>query len=176
MKLHGVKIEGPNVEEIVIPRGDGQIVFRAQAVLDDQEFDDLCPRPKPRVMIKKGGVKVEQTEEPNYKAAINKWGEQRVAWLVLRSLEATEGLEWETVVYDDAKTWLNYQTELKASGFSDAEVAAIIRGVMAANGLSEEKVEQARQRFLASREEESELLSSPEDGPPTSPSGVPASE
>lgn len=176
MKLHGVKIEGPNVEDIVIPRGDSQIVFRAQAILDDTDFDELCPRPRPKVLVRKGGVKVEQTDEPNYKAAINRWGEQRVAWLVLKSLEATEGLEWETVVYDDPRTWLNYRDELKASGFSDAEVAAIIRGVMAANGLSEEKVEQARQRFLASREEASEASSSPEDGPPTTPSGVPASD
>jgi hypothetical protein len=176
MKLHGVRIEGPNVEEIVIPRGETQIVLRARAVLDDQEFDDLCPRPKPKVMIKKGGQKIEQTDEPSYKAAIDKWGQQRVAWLVLKSLEATEGLEWEQVECDDPKTWTLYQDELKASGFSDAEVARIIAGVMAANGLSESKVEEARQRFLRSREEQSEASSSPEAGPPTTPSGGPASD
>jgi hypothetical protein len=175
MKLHGVKIEGPNVEEIVIPRGDTQIVFRATAVLDDQEFDDLCPRPKPRVAILKGGKRVEQTDEPTYREALNDWGRRRVAWLVLKSLEATEGLEWETVDYDDPKTWLNYEQELTASGFSDAEVARIINGVMAANGLSEAKVDEARKRFLASREAESAASSSPEGGPPTTPSGAPAS-
>jgi hypothetical protein len=152
MRLHGVKIEGANVEEIVIPRGDDQIVLRAQAVLDNEEFDDLCPRPKPQVLLMKGGKRVEKTDAPAYQQAINTWGEQRVAWLVIKSLEATEGLEWETVKIDDPSTWLNYRSELKASGFSDNEQARILAGVMAANGLNEAKVAEARERFLASQQ------------------------
>jgi hypothetical protein len=157
MRLHGVKIEGACVEEIIIPRGDDQIVLRAQAVLDDDEFNDLCPRPKPQVMLMKGGKKVEKTDAPAYREALNTWGEQRVAWLVIKSLEATEGLEWDTVKVDDPSTWLNYRAELKSAGFSDNEQARILAGVMAANGLSETKVAEARERFLASRQlEESE--------------------
>lgn len=176
MKLHGVKIEGPNVEEIIIPRGDGQIVLLATAVLDHQEFEDLCPRPKPKVVIMKGGKRVEKTEEPGYRKSIEQWAKQHIAWLVLRSLEATEGLEWDTVDMDKPLTWLNYEKELSDSGFTDAEQARIIQGVMAANGLSETKVEEARQRFLALKAAESEASSSPEDEQPITQSGEPASE
>ena len=174
MKLLGKKVEGPNVEEIVIPRGDDQLVFRAQAVLEDKEFDDLCPRPKPQVGIGPGGRRVEKTDAPGYTAALNEWGEKRVAWLVIKSLEATEGLEWETVNYDDPETWLNYKSEWRDSGLSDAEQARILGGVMAANGLSEQKVEEARKRFLAGREAALESSSSPADEQPTTPSGAPA--
>jgi hypothetical protein len=174
MKILGEKIEGANIEEIIIPRGETQIVLRAQAVLDDTEFNDLCPRPKPVVGIGKGGIRIERTDDPGYKANLDAWGEKRVAWLVLKSLEATESLEWETVDYNDQSTWLNYKEELKESGFSDAEQGRILSGVMAANGLSESKVEEARARFLRSREVALAASWSPPAAPGTTPSGGPA--
>lgn len=155
MRIGGREIKGSNIETIVIPRGDDQIILKAQAVLDDSVVDALCPRPKPRVSIGKGGKRVERVEEQSYQDALNEWGERRVAWLIIKSLEATEDLEWDTVNPDDPSTWLNYKKELLDSGFSDAERARIIEGVMAANGLSESKVEEARQRFLLSMEAES---------------------
>ena len=156
MRIAGREIKGSNVETIIIPRGEKAIVFKAQALLDETVVEALCPRPKPRVSIGKGGKRIERTEEKSYQDALNEWGERRVAWLVLKSLEATEDLEWDTVDLNDPNTWLNYKQELIDAGFSDAERARIIEGVMAANGLSESKVEEARQRFLLSMQEESE--------------------
>src|ERR1019366_5850700 len=97
MKILGRKSEGPNVEESVIPRGLTQIVLLATAVLDDTEFTTLCPQPKAKILMVKGGKKVEQTNETGYRASMELWARQRIAWLVVKSLEATEGLEWETV-------------------------------------------------------------------------------
>lgn len=151
MKLNGVKISGPNVETIVLPRGDGSpIVLRAQAILDMDEFDKLSPVPKPPEKMLPGGIKVPNLEDSYYLAAVEEVGKRRMAYMVVKSLEATPGLEWETVRLSDPSTWLGYRDEFREAGFSEVEVNRITAAVMSANCLSEEKVEEARQRFLAS--------------------------
>ena len=72
--------------------------------------------------------------------------------MILKSLEATEGLEWETVKMDDPETWLNYEKELKDSGLSPIEVGRIVGICMSANGLDERKMEAARDAFLAEQQ------------------------
>lgn len=176
MRIGGKQIEGLNIEEIIIPRGDGAIVLMAQAIPDYDEFDALCPQPKPRVAIGKNGKKKELTDAKPYLDAMNEWGERRVAYMIIKSLEATADLEWDTVSLANPDTWLNYKTELKSAGFTDAEQVRILNGVLAANGLDEAKVEAARQRFLAGRQAESEASSSLTDEADSTPSGEPASE
>ena len=70
MKLHGQKIEGPNVEIIVIPRGGDKedIVLQAQAVLDTTPFDKLCPVPTAPEKILKGGKRERILNDPAFKA------------------------------------------------------------------------------------------------------------
>jgi hypothetical protein len=150
MKLHGQKIDGPNVEIIVLPRGNDKpdIIFRAQAILDSKEFDKLCPVPEPPGRIMKGGKKELNFNDSAYQAEMRRYADKRVAWMVLESLKATEGLEWETVTLNDHTTWLKYEDELKAAGFSYIEVQRIQNGVFTANCLNEAKVEEARQNFL----------------------------
>ena len=152
MKLHGQKIEGPNNVTIVIPRGDdNQIVFTAQAVLSYAKFDEACPAPNPRMKTLPGGGKMPLTEEPDFIKKLEEYGSLRMTWMVLQSLSATDGLEWETVQPDDPTTWANYETELREAGLSDIEVGRLIRGVMQANALDEEMIAAARERFLASQ-------------------------
>ena len=159
MLMHGRKIEGPNEEIIVIPRPEEPIVFTARAVLDMSEFDDLCPRPKPGVRIMRGGERVEETDNPTYKAKLDDYGTKRLQFIVLKSLEATEGLEWETVDLENPHTWGNYEEELKNSGFSEVEVNRIVLGVLNANSLNEAKLEQARKLFLQERQAQKDLAS-----------------
>lgn len=150
MKIQGKKIQGPNVETIVIPRGDDdQVVFKAQAVLDFSEFDKFCPMPEPRRLTKPGGAIVHDVDNPEYRKAVAQYSTDRMAWLILKSLEATPGLEWETVVMGDHSTWGNYTAELRSAGFSEMEIGRIVSGCMSANCLSESKIEEARKRFLA---------------------------
>ena len=153
MRMHGQEIKGPNVETVVIPRHYGDVVFQARAVLSYKGFDEICPRPKPPMIVKPGKQPEMDPTDKDYLEALSQFSEQRFAWLILDSLSATEGLTWDTVNMADPKTWLNYRTELEASGFADPEIARIIGAVMAANGLDESKVEEARQRFLASQAE-----------------------
>lgn len=150
MKIHGKKIQGPNVEIVVLPRGGGpDIVFKAAAVMDTESFDRLCPRPTPPKKLLKGNVQVEDVEDDTYKAELAAHGRKRLAWLLITSLRATEGLEWETVDYGNADTWLNYESELRDAGISTQEVNYILEKVLEANCLSQARLDEARARFLA---------------------------
>lgn len=159
MKIRGEIIKGANRETIVIPRGEMSIIFIAEAVLDTTEFNTLCPAPIPRTIIKKGGAKELDTKDAGYKADVEQYNKQLFAWTILKSLEATEGLEWETVRMDDPSTWLAYSDELKASGFSTPEVGRIINGVLIANCLDEAKIEAARNSFLSGEQQVEESKS-----------------
>lgn len=172
MKLAGVKVEGPNEETIIIPRGNGEdIVFIARAVLDYSFFEKLCPAPKPKFKTLRGGKKVRDTEAPNYVEAVEEHGKRRLSWIVIESLKATPELEWETVVEDDPSTWAGFEDELRASGFSILEVHRVIGGVLAANCLDEDKLDKARESFLASQRQATDQSSSQEDEQSDTPSG-----
>ena len=152
MKIKGKRIEGVNVEIIPIPRGDGpDIIFEARAIQDMKPFEKMCPLPNPPKR-KINGVDVPQLKDPNYLKALEKRAEQRMVWMVLTALEATEGLEWEDVKIDDPSTWQQLEPELRNSGFSAVEIQRIIAGVINVNALSEAKIEAARERFLLSRQ------------------------
>lgn len=138
-----------NREVIAIPRPDGDdIIFIAEAVLSYEEFDGMCPAPKPPVKLMKGGEKVLDFESPTYKQELAVYSTRRYSWMVLKSLRNTPGLEWETVDYSNPDTWGNFEKELRDSGISDIEQQRILRGITDANCLNEQKVEDARKRFL----------------------------
>lgn len=154
MKLNGQKVEGPNVEVIVIPRSDRNLVFKAQAVLDYEDFDKLCPIPTPPPILKPGGVKSFNPEDPKYKEALDDWATKKTNWLVLKSLSATETLEWDKVNLSDPDTWDKYQEEFKESGLTPPEVSQILSKVWKVNGLNNELIEQATKSFLAIQAQE----------------------
>jgi len=161
MKLNGQRIEGPNRDVIVIPRGNGEdIILNVEAVLDMDVFEKMCPAPKPPMRKIKGGTDVPNLKDPAFVKALDHYAEQRVAWTILKSLEATENLEWEKVDLSDSSTWLLLREELKDSGFNEVEINRIIGGAIAVNALSEAKVQAARERFLLQREAQQEEFTS----------------
>ena len=152
MKIKGKKITGVNVEVIPIPRGNGaDIILKARAVMDTAPFDKMCPIPTPPLR-KIDGVDVPQLKDRNYLTQVTRHSERRLAWLIITSLEATEGLEWEMVKADDPSSWIRVREELKAAGFNAVEVQRIIATVIGVNSLSEVKIEAARERFLLSEQ------------------------
>lgn len=158
MKIDGVKIEGVNEDFIVIPRGDNKIVLRARAITSYSEFDTILPLPKPPTKIKPGGKKVVDIENPRYRQAIEEYSSKRTYWMLLKSLEATESLEWDTVQINDPSTWNNFEKELRDSGFSEIELTKIVQLVLQVNSLDEAKLEKAREDFLLSLEQQREEL------------------
>jgi hypothetical protein len=150
MKIHGKKISA-NIEVVVIPRQDGDIVFQAQAVLDYSDFEKLNPRPVPPEIMRPGGVKALDVEDKVFNEKIFEWAQQKTSWMVLKSLQATPGLEWETVNLSDPSTWANYAKEMTESGLTPAEIARVVDCVTTACGLNQKKIDEATQRFLAGR-------------------------
>jgi hypothetical protein len=154
MKIQGKKIEGPNVEIIPIPRAMGKdIVFMAKAVLDMEPFELMCPAPTPPKKIVAGGQEIPNLEDKGYLDAVQSLSVKRLAWIVLTSLTATEGLEWETVDLSDHNTWENFRKEMKDSGFSDVEINRVVGGCISVNSLNDDKIEAARERFLLEAQE-----------------------
>jgi hypothetical protein len=149
MKIGG-QTPGTNLVIVAIPRGNGpDIIFKAQAIMSMEVFDKVCPAPKPRTKTLPGGGKSENRNDPEFKKAQSQYAEMRMAWMVLESLKATPGLEWETIDPDQPHTWVNYKKELKEAGFSDYELLRITQGMIDANCLNEDLINEARQRFLS---------------------------
>jgi hypothetical protein len=152
MRIKGKK-PGLNVETLIIPRGEDEpIVFTAKAVLDNTQFERLVKEPNPPVIVKRTGERVEDLKDPKYLKALEDFSEKQTAFLVLKSLEDTEGLEWETVNMGDPSTWPNFRTELKEAGFSNVEIGRIVNAVATANCLNESRLKEARDNFLATRQ------------------------
>jgi len=153
MKYAGKQIEGPNVEMVFIPRTDGDLVFKCKAVLDQdyESFETLCPDPQPPEVIRPGNIRTPNVADPEYGKQIDEWANKRTAFMILASLSATDELEWDTVAMEDPDTWANYKTELQSSGFTAAEIMRIVSGVMSACGMNDDKIDEARERFLAAQ-------------------------
>ena len=151
MKIGGQPISRPIDEIIVLPRGDQNIIFKAQAVINYEEFEKLCPEPQPPTRNYPGGRQEIANDDPNFLKNRDDWANKRSSWLIIESLKVTPGLEWETVDYSKPETWENYRKELEGT-FTTGEINAIIGGVFKANSLDEDRFEQARKQFLATQQ------------------------
>jgi hypothetical protein len=174
MKLNGKALSGPAVEIVVIPRQDGDLVFKAQAVLDYDDHDKINPQPKPPVVIRPGGVESVDMEDKKYNEKLDTWARQKFYWMFLKSLAATDGLEWETVDMSDPLTWELYKEEMQTGGLAPAEVQRIELCVTNACGLNQSKIDEATNRFLAGQAQVRAAESSPSSAPTNTPSGEPA--
>lgn len=151
MKLQGKKLSTMNVQVVVIPRDGGDIVFKAAAVLDTKDFDLLCPEPTPPNVLKRGEtVPVPDINNPKYKEEMTKRNKLYTHYLLLKSLQATPDLEWETVDMTKPETWENVDKEMEDAGLNTMERAHIIQAVMRANSLDMNYIEEARKRFFSS--------------------------
>lgn len=153
MKIHGKKIEGPNVAVLVLPRQEGDIVFTAKAVLKYDEFDAVNPMPKPPVIMRPGGEQSTNPNDKKYQEEVNKWATSKMNWMIIKSLEATDGLEWETVDLSKPETYENVRIELADSGLTAADIARIVNLVIEVNGLNQDKIDEATKRFLAMQQQ-----------------------
>lgn len=169
MKIAGKEISGPAEEVLVLPRMDGDIVFRCKAVLDMKHFDNMCPEPKAKPVLVAGGFKPNE-KDPAYLAQVAAHASMRIAYIAVISLEPSK-IEWETVDLNVPSTWKNWEKELADAGFSQIEINRITVCILQANSLDEEKLEAARASFLHGMEAQAEKSSGPRPAPPNTPSG-----
>jgi hypothetical protein len=150
MRIKGIDLNKPNNVIIPVIRGDTEVIFQAACILDFKEFEQVLKEPTPPMILHKGKtVAVPDFEDRKYNDQLVDYSSKRFAWLIAKSLTATEGLEWDKVDFSNPDSWENYKTELKDLGFNEFQVSRLVNGVMEANGLSDARVKEARDRFLA---------------------------
>ena len=150
MKKHGEDIAAPEPVHVVITRGGGDpLVFQCGTVVDYEEFFDKNPRPLPPTVLVPGGGQSVNEDDSSYLEKRQKWAGQKTSWMILKSLEATEWLSWDTIDMDNPETWESYEDEMKAALFSEHDIVRVIGGIMDANGLSQEMIDKAMESFLA---------------------------
>lgn len=173
MKIGGVDpITLPTEVFLVLPRGDTELVFRAQPVKSMDAFEVLRPRPAaPGKMTRDGFVPM--PENPTYQALLALWAKQRLGYMVLQSLKPSK-IEWDTVKEDDPRSWPNWSTDLGNAGLNDVETQRVLNLVLEANCLDDAKLKKAREVFLVGQEPKPESSGLPTE-PPNTESGVLAS-
>ncbi len=154
MKLNGRILKDPNEVVIATPRENSDdIILKARAVLDMEEFDTMCPEPSPPVRRLASGKTIENPKDPGFLQQVQNHATLRLSWIVLKSLEATDDLEWDDVDVSDPTTWNFFREEMKNAGFSVIEINRVVGECLNVNALNEEKIEAARQRFLLQAQE-----------------------
>lgn len=153
MKMNGKQLRGPNVEVLVLPRSEEDLVFKAEAVLDYGDFDKICPLPEPPQVMRPGGEISMDMNDSKYQERLQEWANWKTHWVILESLKATKNLEWETVNPSKPETWGNYEKEMKEAGLSPPEIGRIVQTVSSACGLNQDKIDEATKRFLAGQGE-----------------------
>lgn len=154
MKMHGAAFKGPNEALCVLLRNGTPVAFKARACLDYTRCEALCKRPEPKKITKRGGAEEYLFNDPTYLLAMEHYAKVRTAYLIVESLKATDGLEWERVKDGDPTSWVEWRKELEEAFFTEQEISRIISCVWEANGIDEGKLEEARNRFLAGQDQE----------------------
>lgn len=177
MLYKGRKIAGPRTIVVPVLRDEsegGNIYLKVQAVVDLEPFVKVCPPPEPPAIQLPGGKKRIDFDNVKYRSDIEAWAKKRSAWIALKALEATDGLEWETVKMSHPDTYVNWSSEMMSAGFSDFDVQRVLAAISDVNGLNESLIEEARQSFLNGVQEPANGQSSHLDEAQTTQSGVPA--
>ena len=162
MKIEGVKLGVPSEQLICFPRVDAEtgegyeIAFKVRAVLDFDEFDKLVPMPDEVIKTFPGGKTEIDLKDVDYlKAHLNR-STKKVEYMVLKALEATDGLTWDTVKLSDPETWGLWEGEMQESGFNSMEVQRLHMLAMQVNSFDEETLEEAKANFLRRQAAEKE--------------------
>jgi hypothetical protein len=151
MKINNLSIPTDYINTLVIPKAGNEYVFKAKPVVDYSVFEETCPKPERRMGTFPGGVK-KPVETKDFVAEEQAWFLKRYHWMMIESLSATEGLEWDSVNPDDPESWALWEKDLQASGFSGLEISLILDLVHDACGINSEKIEKATKSFLQKQE------------------------
>lgn len=147
MKLNGEKA-GVYETTVVFPRDGKMIVFKLRAVDDPAEYAKIAPRPTVPTKTIPGGKVVPHFEDKSYKKALSAWIDNQYAWIYIKTLTPTEGLEWEKVKLEDPSTYALWSEELTEFGLATVELNHLFQKIQEVNALSDSKLEEARERFL----------------------------
>jgi hypothetical protein len=155
MKISGIDFSQPSNVIIPIIRGNAEIIFQACCIVDFTELDAVLKAPNPVLRLMRGSQEAKPVQDEKYKKELEEFGRRRIDYIIAKSLLATPDLVWETVDFNNPETYKNYETELQEAGFNTFQITQLATGALEANGLSERKVTEAREHFLAGQQERS---------------------
>lgn len=152
MKLAGKVVKALSEEIVVIPRQTGDLVFKFRPLGDPEDFNELCPAPKPPYILPVGETvsRPDYTDE-EFKKASELHNVRFNKYLFIYSILATPDLEFEFVKLDAPGTWDMIDQELKDALLLPLEIQRLYMAAHKANALTEEVYESALKRFLASQ-------------------------
>ena len=156
MKYKGKKVEGLNTDILVLMKGDDRIVFKAQAIANYREFNELAPQPKPPTRMMPGGVKEENPRDPAFQKALAAWAEMKTDYSIIKSLEISEDIEWDTIDLKKPDTWKNWRKELEQAGFTEIEILRVMQLCTSVNCLDDGLLTEAKEAFLAEARQQEE--------------------
>lgn len=162
MRIGNQPILAPKITHFVVPMGDGQqLVLKLAPVHDFTEFNKLCPEPTGTPRIYSGGRKEFVVSEEAQQAHL----EQRLAYMVITSLKATEDLTWDTIALSDPATWTKWREEMKAAGLTDVYMNYLVKKIIDVSGMNPELIEKATEAFLAGQAADKVLANIPSSEP-----------
>ena len=149
MKYKGKKLAGRNTDIIVFQKGTDVVAIKAEAIQNFKEFDSLVQEPEPPNIYRPGGVKEKDLKNPEYLKSVDDYAEKRTAYIILKSLECNEDIEWEYVKIDNPDTYKHWRKEFEDSGFTEIETGKIMQLCFRVNSLDNTLMDQAKEAFLA---------------------------
>lgn len=151
MKLQGKKVSGPKIEEIYVETVEGPVMLIVRPLGSDDNFEEVMPSPRPPARQLPSGELLYDNEDKNFTQSILNYSKYKVAWQVIRSLDRTPGLEFDTVNMSDPLTWENVYKEIEDS-LGDKTMKRILTAFGKVNVLDDDQIEEAKKSFLALRE------------------------
>lgn len=151
MKINGIEVSKPRLVKVHFYLEDGQAVeFAFRPLTRDDDYEKITPKPIPPEVVKPNNVRFRDFEDANYKSAMEAWATNSAHWKFLKSIGATEGLEWDKVKTDDPSTWPLWEKEIDEL-FGIGYSSKLFESYVDANMLSEEVMEEARKSFILSK-------------------------
>lgn len=149
MKFFNEPVDTDIHDYVVLPRPKKNLVFKVVPTTSFEDFDTLCQLPTPGFIQRPGKAAEPDYDAPSYKTKKMDYLSKRMSFIILKSLEQTEGLTWDTIDMEKPETWENYMTEFKDAGLNDAEIRLVVQACLQINGLDDTKIKEAREAFLA---------------------------
>jgi hypothetical protein len=110
-------------------------------------MEKVLKLPKAPFVLRRGKQE-RNIEDKGYEDQCMDYLVKRENYMVAASLMATPDLEWETVDLEKPGTWKNCEKELLETGLPKTEVSYIFEKVRQVNSLDQDKLDEARERFL----------------------------
>jgi len=155
MKFQGIQINPPEPKVLVIPHNGIDVVFQAQHVDDYSAFDELVPKPIPVKVRSADGTEKIDFDDKAYQKEVDDWSNKRSNWMFIKSLEVSKGIEWDIIDMKKPDTWLKFDQELSNAGFNGPVIERVKMLCFQACGLDQSMIDEATERFLAGRAQES---------------------